>query len=839
MATYYWVGGSGNWDATTTTNWASSSGGAGGAGVPTSADDVIFDANSNVTTGAFTVTVTGDSTTPAVCRDFSTGGAGGALDGAMTLALGSTGFLDCYGSMTIPASNLSVTSASGAEIGFRATTTGKTLTTNGVSIGTNIVLRFNGAGGAWSLGGALTLGGTTGTIALATGTFDTSNFNITLGAINISGSSTRTFTLGSSTVTLSGNSAIVASTTTNLTFNAGTSTISCSATSPTFAGGGLTFYNVSFTSNAAGTATITGDNTFNNLTFTSRAADGIRSVIFGGSQTVSGTLTLGAANTAVRRILVYSSTFHTQRTLTVATVATLSDVDFKDIVAAGASGTWSGTRLGNGLNNSNITFGAGKTVYWNLVAGGNWSSVAWATSSGGAVDVNNFPLAQDTCIIENTGLNTSATITLNNAWWIGTLDISSRTNAMTLAQNGNTWIYKDIIFSSAVTQTGNNAWNLTGYSAVQNITTAGVTITSYFIDYNPSGIKLIDNYTSNNTTAHRLDFGTLDLNDKTLTCAAFSSSNSNTRAIAFGTGNITVTGNAAQVWNMQTATNFTYTGTPTVNATYSGSTGTRLIYHGSSGGSSPANAISVNVSAGSDTVTLNYEFKNIDFTGFTGTLSNTIRGISGNVKFVSGMTLTAGAVATTFSGTSGTQQVITNGQTLDFPITQNGIGGTVQLQDALTMGSTRAYTLTNGTLNVNSKTLTTGAFSSSNSNARTVAMGTNGNITVNGGNWTATTSTNLSLTGTGTIDMTYGSSKTFAGGDKTYPYTLNQGGSGTLTITGANTFANISNTVQPATITFPAATTTSVQNFTVSGTAGNLVTLNSSTPGTQWTIAKV
>jgi hypothetical protein len=54
MATYYWVGGTGTWDSATTTNWASSSGGAGGAGVPTSADDVVFDANSGT---AATVTV--------------------------------------------------------------------------------------------------------------------------------------------------------------------------------------------------------------------------------------------------------------------------------------------------------------------------------------------------------------------------------------------------------------------------------------------------------------------------------------------------------------------------------------------------------------------------------------------------------------------------------------------------------------------------------------------------------------------------------------------------------------------------------------------------------------
>ena len=55
MANRYWVGGTASWDGTAGTKWATTSGGAGGASVPTSADDVFFDANS----GAVTVTKTG------------------------------------------------------------------------------------------------------------------------------------------------------------------------------------------------------------------------------------------------------------------------------------------------------------------------------------------------------------------------------------------------------------------------------------------------------------------------------------------------------------------------------------------------------------------------------------------------------------------------------------------------------------------------------------------------------------------------------------------------------------------------------------------------------------
>ena len=54
MATYYWVGGTGTWDNASNAGWSLLSGGAGGFGPPTTADNVIFDANSGATA---TVTV--------------------------------------------------------------------------------------------------------------------------------------------------------------------------------------------------------------------------------------------------------------------------------------------------------------------------------------------------------------------------------------------------------------------------------------------------------------------------------------------------------------------------------------------------------------------------------------------------------------------------------------------------------------------------------------------------------------------------------------------------------------------------------------------------------------
>lgn len=49
MANRYWVGGTAIWDSTAGTKWSTTSGGTGGASVPTSADDVFFDDNSSGT----------------------------------------------------------------------------------------------------------------------------------------------------------------------------------------------------------------------------------------------------------------------------------------------------------------------------------------------------------------------------------------------------------------------------------------------------------------------------------------------------------------------------------------------------------------------------------------------------------------------------------------------------------------------------------------------------------------------------------------------------------------------------------------------------------------------
>jgi hypothetical protein len=73
--------------------------------------------------------------------------------------------------------------------------------------------------------------------------------------------------------------------------------------------------------------------------------------------------------------------------------------------------------------------------------------------------------------------------------------------------------------------------------------------------------------------------------------------------------------------------------------------------------------------------------------------------------------------------------------------------------------------------------------------------------------------------------------KTFSGGNLTYTnITLDQGGSGTLSVSGNNTFANITNTYSATgatTLSF-GTTTQRVADFTATGTAGNVLTIQGS-----------
>jgi len=290
--------------------------------------------------------------------------------------------------------------------------------------------------------------------------------------------------------------------------------------------------------------------------------------------------------------------------------------------------------------------------------------------------------------------------------------------------NGNAkTIYGNLTISTGMSITAGNATTtFAATSGVQQITSNNKTL-DFPITINAPGatLQLQDNLTAGSTRTFNLTAGTLDLTGNsgnwTSTVGNWSSVNSNTRAISFGTGSINVASSGTTVFSMSTATGFTYTGTPNVNFTYAGSTGTRTITFGSTGGTQ-TNALNFNVTAGSDIVVFSARIKNLNFTGFSGTLGASSIVSFGNYTISSGMS-TAGGGSTTFSTTSGTQQITTNNVTLNYGLTFDGVGGTFAFQDALTQESTRVFTITNGTVQLkNGVTSTVGSFVANNSSVK-------------------------------------------------------------------------------------------------------------------------
>lgn len=177
----YWVGGAGNWDASDTTHWAASSGGAGGQSVPTSSDDVIFDSASNAV--AYTCTVAASVS----CANLTMGN-----PAAGNLTLGGSGVtLDVFGNLVLP-TGMAVTNV---QLRMRATSGTATITTNGVTLNT---FTINGAG-TFQLADDFKLSGNN-TLTLTAGTFDPNGKTVTFSAATSPGVS-GAFTFYNLTVT--------------------------------------------------------------------------------------------------------------------------------------------------------------------------------------------------------------------------------------------------------------------------------------------------------------------------------------------------------------------------------------------------------------------------------------------------------------------------------------------------------------------------------------------------------------------------------------------------------------------------------------------------------------
>jgi hypothetical protein len=519
-----------------------------------------------------------------------------------------------------------------------------TVTTNGFTINsTNF--RINGSGITVSLGSALTIP-TNGTITVEQGTFTTAGYAISAGTINYSVTNLGALNLGSSTITLQGSAPLTLA---GPTTNAGTSQINLTgagALTASLSLGTATLYNLSFLNDFgnAGTRTITGAATFNNLTLVSATLGlGVYSIV--NNLTVNGTLTCSFTS-SVNRVFIRSSVLGTTRTITAAAVSA-SNCDFRDITIAGAAAGVSPTRAGDCGGNSGITFSAAKNAF-RVGTNTTWpGSSSWALTSGGAGNDNNFPLAQDTAVINN---STTLTGTLSlEVYNIGALDCSARTTGITLNHGLQATRYGSYTLGSGVTVTGTITQVFSGRGTMV-FTSAGKTITfGLFVD-TPSGtLQLGDAF--NSTQASFVNSGTLNANNYNFTCTTFSSSNSNIRTITMGSGLWTLS-STGTVWNILTATNLTLNKN-TANILLSNTTTTARTF---AGGGLTYNKLTIGGTTGTSTLTISGT-NSFTEVASTKTVAHTVRFSSdqGTIGIWS-IAGTSGNVVTVDSSTAGTRR---------------------------------------------------------------------------------------------------------------------------------------------------------------------------------------
>jgi fibronectin-binding autotransporter adhesin len=673
--TLYWVGGTGNWSATT--SWSTTPGVVSATAIPTSLDAVVFNNLSNAT--AYTATIDA-GVTIARCASFNMAG---PASGNVTFA--GTVPIAFHGSVLFAATGITRTYSG---VIYWAGNSSYTFTTNGLSLASQCLL--TGIGATWTLGSSLT---TSGALTITYGGFNTSASNyavsLTTNAFSSNNSNVRSVALNASTITYGSATAFGVTPTTNLTFNADTSTINIT-NNANLTTAGVTFYNVNYTSTTVSAVIIQGANTFNTLSFPGAGGAGIASFTFNANQTI-GTLTLTASSAAANRTFLASNLLGTTRTLTVGTVtAGAADIDFRDIVVAGVAAPLTGTRFGDCGGNSGITFPAAKTVYWALSGSGNWGTTgagSWSATSGGAAAADQFPLAQDTAVFPATLPSSGSTVTVNANYNIGTIDMSARTsNTMVLLASSAILptVYGNWTNGTGVTMSGSGGTITFAGRGSQVITSAGVQFTKALSITTPGGTVTLADALSINTPTNgfTLSAGSFDAVTYNVTLAGTStmqaSSGTGAMVLGVGSGTWTVAADSAAAWNTSYA-NLTITGTGTIS--FTGSVAKQL----TGGNKSYANITINQGGAGSLTITGNNTFKTITNT-YGATSASTI--VLGNTT----QTFTSPWAA---SGTAG-KLLTLNGSSATLPATLIYTGaGLAANVDYLNINNVRAYDVFN------------------------------------------------------------------------------------------------------------------------------------------------
>jgi hypothetical protein len=379
------------------------------------------------------------------------------------------------------------------------------------------------------------------------GGFNTGSYAMSIGGFYASGGYTRSATLNNSTITVTNNTDWYIFDPTGMTLNTGTSTINILSGNANFYGGSFSYNNVIFSGINTGNRQIGGNNTFNNLTFNPSSSSNLSNYSLLNNQTINGTFSCnGTSNTS--RVFLRSNIEGVIRTLTVAS-ASVSYCDFKDITIAGAVSPLNVAYGGDCGNNSGIIFPAAKTVY-RVGSDTSWTGVnSWSLTSGGAGSDINYPLPQDTAVIDN---NTTAT-SINTANNAGALDTSSRTVSFQINYGATRW-HGSHSYGNGVTISGSSSQIFGGGRLMLFTSNGRVLPFSVQIAAGNGTFRLNDAFSS--TGFITIQAGTLDANDYNVTCAFLSASGNAAKIVNMGSGLWTLTGTST-VMSVSSSSNTT------------------------------------------------------------------------------------------------------------------------------------------------------------------------------------------------------------------------------------------------------------------------------------------
>jgi hypothetical protein len=435
----------------------------------------------------------------------------------------------------------------------------------------------------------------------------------------------------------------------------------------------------------------------------------------------------------------------------------------------------------------------------------------------------------------------ASTITCSSNWFAATAtNLTFNANTSTIIHQGNQFEGGGKTY---------NIVNLTSSTSVSGVNTfANLTFTGTASKTNE--LQFQDNTTvtgtltiNGNSTLNRVlvSSGTLGTS-RTITAATWSVSNTDFQDITgAGAGSRDLSAITGLSGDCGGNSGFTFTtaATQTANGTTSFNWSTAARW--TSRVPLPQDDVVINNAFGtSQTVTSDMPRlgKSIDFTGATWTTALTfalqVSGtLYGSFTMVAGMTTSGASTTLSFQG-RGASTFNSASNTLTFGFKVDAVSGSVTLASNVTT-NIRTITVGSGTFSavngVDNYVITTGFF---NMIGGTVTLGSATHIfnAASSNPWQKSGGTLTAYTGIIKFTDTGATGVNFVGGGATYANVWFARGASTasITITGSNTFGDLRDSGTAAhSLRFAAGTTQTVTTFTVSGSSGNLITLDSAT----------